>query len=196
MGRPGCSSCPEIFGLGTLAPSLAGGTDFAFGGAQTGPTPFHSSTAQTAVIDLPAQVQDFVTRVPSPSANALYTMWIGGTDLTSILAQPGLTQQLGLSYVSDSVNNEMSAIGTLIGDGAKNLLVVGVPDIGKVPEITDMGSAALDALGTSLSQAYNIELNGSLQAIAQTDSLAIGTVDSFSLIDNAIADPAAYETLT
>ncbi|HSU06320.1 MAG TPA: Hint domain-containing protein, partial [Acetobacteraceae bacterium] len=179
-------------GLGTLAPSLAAGTDFAFGGAQTGPTPFHPSNAQTAVIDLPAQVQDFEVRVPSPSPDALYTMWIGGTDLTSIVEQPGLTPELGMSYVTDSVNNEIGAINSLIADGAKNLLVVNVPDIGKTPEIMDLGDPNLDALGTSLSADYNTELTGALQLIAQADTVSIGIVDAFSLIDNAIADPAAY----
>lgn len=182
----------QDLGFGTLAPSLALGTDFAFGGAQTGPTPFHPSTAQTAVIDLPAQVNDFEVRVPSPSSDALYTMWIGGTDLVSILDQPGLTPQLGTTYVTDAVSNEINAIDTLISDGARNLLVVDVPDIGTIPEITSLGNLQLDALGTSLSSEYNMQLNGSLQAIAQTNSVAIGTVDAFSLIDSAIQNPAAY----
>ncbi|HEX5325230.1 MAG TPA: Hint domain-containing protein [Acetobacteraceae bacterium] len=182
----------QELGLGILAPALAGGTDFAFGGAETGPTPVNPTTPETAVIDLPAQLQDFATRVPSPSADALYTLWIGGTDLTSILAQPSLTPQLGLSYVADSVANEINAVNTLIGDGARNLLVVDVPDIGKVPEITSLGDPQLDMLGTSLSAAYNVELNGSLQAIAQADAVTIGTLDSFALLDAAIADPAQY----
>jgi phospholipase/lecithinase/hemolysin len=41
-------------GLGTLAPSLAGGTDFAYGGAETGTTPQNASDPEILALSLPA----------------------------------------------------------------------------------------------------------------------------------------------
>jgi hypothetical protein len=40
-------------GLGTLSPSLAGGTDFAFGGAETGNTPQNGSAPAIGAVSLP-----------------------------------------------------------------------------------------------------------------------------------------------
>jgi phospholipase/lecithinase/hemolysin len=82
-------------GLGTLAPSLAGGTDFAYGGAETGTTPQNASDPEILAISLPAQIVEFQTAVPKPSPNALYTLSIGSNDVLDILASPGLTSGTG-----------------------------------------------------------------------------------------------------
>src|SRR5580700_7578519 len=73
-------------GLGTLAPTLAGGTDFAFGGAETGTTPQNASDPTIQAISLPAQITEFQTTVPKPSVNALYTLSIGPNDILAILS--------------------------------------------------------------------------------------------------------------
>ena len=67
-------------GLGKLAPSLAAGTDFAYGGAETGSTPQNADLPAYAAVSLPAQLSEFQTQVPSRSANALYTLSVGAND--------------------------------------------------------------------------------------------------------------------
>ena len=54
-------------GLGTLAPSLVGGTDFAYGGAETGPTPQNANDTEIQAISLPAQI----AAVPDSGAAAI-----------------------------------------------------------------------------------------------------------------------------
>jgi hypothetical protein len=158
-------------GLGTLAPSLAGGTDFAFGGAQTGSTPQNSNLPAYAAVSLPAQLSEFHTREPNPSANALYTLSVGANDLDTILATT-LTAQQQTTDVNAAVANEIAFVNHLIGDGAKNLLVLDVPDLGKIPEITqgldngsDTASAGYDAQASQLTSEYNTALNSQLAAI-------------------------------
>jgi phospholipase/lecithinase/hemolysin len=180
--------------LGTLAPSLAGGTDFAYGGAETGTTPQNASDPEIQAISLPAQLSEFQTRVPSPSANALYTVSIGANDLDDILASPGLTALQQTTDVNDAVANEIAFVNHLVGDGAKNLLVLDVPDLGKAPEVTlvngsDTPSATLDAEASQLASEYNTALISQLGAITGVN---VHVVDAYSLLDNAIADPAAY----
>ena len=68
-------------GLGTLKPSLIGGTDFAYGGAETGTTPQNAGNLHIQAISLPAQVTQFHAAVPNPSSAALYTLSIGSNDL-------------------------------------------------------------------------------------------------------------------
>ena len=54
---------------------------------------------------------------------------------TTILATP-LTAQQQTADVNAAVANEIAFVNHLVGDGAKNLLVLDVPDLGKIPEIT------------------------------------------------------------
>ena len=182
-------------GLGKLAPSLAGGTDFAFGGAQTGSTPQNANLPAYAAVSLPAQLSEFRTREPNPSANALYTISVGSNDIDTILATT-LTAQQQTTDINAAVANEIAFVNHLVGDGAKNLLVLDVPDLGKIPEITqglDNGSntpsAGYDAQASQLASEYNTALNSQLAAITGAN---VHVVDTYTLLDNAIADPAAY----
>ena len=95
-------------GLGTLAPSLAGGTDFAYGGALTGATPQDNDAANLA-ISLPTQLAQFRAQVPNPSPDALYAVTIGSNDLTAILSNSGLTAQQQTDDVNAAVANEVSS---------------------------------------------------------------------------------------
>jgi phospholipase/lecithinase/hemolysin len=186
-------------GLGTLAPSLAGGKDFAYGSAQTGPTPQNGSDPQTLALSLPAQIAQFKAAVPTPAAGALYTLSIGANDVRSILSKTGLTAQQQAADVTAAVTNEVAFIKQLAGVGAKHLLVLDVPDLGKVPEVTqglingtNTPSAALTAEATQLSAEYNTELTSQLAGVTSADGLDLHVVDAYTLIDNAVADPAAY----
>ena len=156
-------------GLGTLAPSLAGGTDFAYGGAETGSTPQNASDPTIQAISLSAQLGQFNAKVSAPSANALYTLSIGANDLLGILATPGLTAQQQTADVNAAVANEVAFVQQLVGGGAKTLLVSNVPDLGKTPDVTSGQaqsgtgpSAALDAEATQLATAFNAAVSSQL----------------------------------
>ena len=186
-------------GLGTLAPSLLGGTDFAVGGAETGPTTLNQGNSQLAAISLPSQIADFRTTVASPSANALYTLWIGSNDLLDILGATSLTAAQQASDVTTAVNNELNDVASLVAAGAKNLLVVDVPDLGKTPEVMDglanntsTPSASFDALASQLAANYDAQLNAGLEAVAKPDGLDLHILNAFQIIDNAVATPSAY----
>lgn len=178
-------------GFGTLKPSLAGGTDFAYGGAETGSTPQVPNNANT----LQAQLTQFQLNVPKPSANALYTLSIGINDLNDILAVNGLSAAQQTADVTSAVTNEINFIKQLVADGATNLLVLDIPDLGKTPNVIagrvngSTGSAALTAEASQLASQYNTELINQLGTIAGLDAHVI---DAYALIDNAVADPSAY----
>ena len=125
----GAGSCTAL-GLPPLQPSLAGGTDFAYGGAETGQTPTHTLNPT----DLPSQFAQFLTQVPSPQAGALYAVWIGSNDVLDIANNGSLTPDQQQADVAAAVNNEVSVIGGLAAHGAQNLLVLNVPDLGKTPD--------------------------------------------------------------
>jgi phospholipase/lecithinase/hemolysin len=186
-------------GLGTLAPSLTGGTDFAYGGAETGSTPQNATNPEYQAVSLTAQLTQFAAQVTKPAANALYTLSIGANDVNDILAASGLTAQQQATDVSASVANEITFVKELVAAGAKNLLVLDVPDLGKTPNVmlgrvngSNTPSAALDAEASQLASSYNSQLTSQLSTLASADGLNVHVIDAYGLIDSAVANPAAY----
>ncbi len=176
----------QALGLGTLTPSLHGGTDFAYGDAQTGTTPVHTADR----LDLPTQLAQFQTAVAHPAPGALYTLWIGANDLESILeANPTPTQ--AHADIAAAVGNIVTFVNGLATDGAKNLLVLTVPDLGVTPlgrSLGPTGSQEASALAAGFDQALVTTLSG----VGRADGLNLSFLDTYSLLDAAIADPAAY----
>ena len=62
-----------------------------------------------------------------------------------------------------------------------------MPDLGKTPE-----EAAHASVASSLSALYDQALSASLGALGAADHLGIHLIDSYALIDTAVADPAKY----
>src|ERR1700733_9552783 len=119
-------------GLAPLTPSLLGGTDYAYGTAESGVTAFNTSAANTDLTGATGQVAQYQATHATANPNALYTIWIGSNDLSDIL-----TGQLPSQYAGDIgavVGNIYSAVDTLAGMGAKNFLILTVPDLGESPE--------------------------------------------------------------
>ncbi len=168
-------------------PFLAGGTNYAVGGAQTGSTAVH--TAGPA--DLPAQVLAFRTLTPTPAPNALYTMWIGSNDLFAGLAAPDPVAALR-QVLPQAVRNEEAAIRALAAGGATRMLVVDVPDLGKTPEITGRGIPGLEALASAVSAMYDSALAASLAGIERATGLDISFLDTFGILDAVTRDPMAF----
>jgi phospholipase/lecithinase/hemolysin len=168
-------------------PSLLGGPDFAYGGAETGETSVHTVDP---VLDLPSQLVQFAADVPHPRAGALYTVWIGANDLFGILTS-GLTPQQAEKPMSQAVNNVKTFVIGLGFLGAKQLLLVTVPDLGMVPSVTSEGAAA-SAAASAISASFDASLVPAVQSVARIFGMNVHVLDSFSLIDAAIADPHAY----
>jgi len=183
-------------GLGTLKPSLAGGTDYAYGGAETGATPQNANNPGVLALSLPSQLSQFQAAVGKPSANALFTVSVGSNDILDILSAPGLSAQQQTADVDAAVANEVSFVKQLVASGAANVLAIDVPDLGKTPSVTSGAangshtpSAALVAEASQLSAAYNAALTSQTAALG---SATVRVVDLYGLIDNAVANPALY----
>lgn len=176
-------------GLAPLQPSLAGGTDYAFGGAQSGTTPTHAANQ----LDLPAQLASYLTAHPTAVPGALYTVWIGSNDLFGAIeaaAQPGTSNPDPRVTANAAVANTIGAVRTLAVTGARDVLVVTVPDLGKTPLLN--GDPATAGAGTFLSAYFNAALRTGLGADPLLSGVSLRTLDTYSLIDSAVAFPAAF----
>jgi phospholipase/lecithinase/hemolysin len=175
----------QNLGLPAPKPSLAGGTDYAYGGAETGATAVHAANPS----DLPSQLGQFVANVPNPSPTALYTVWAGSNDVLDI-ANSAETPAQQQASVQQAVNNEVSFIDGLVAHGAKDLVVMNVPDLGKTPY--EMARPASDATSSALAQTYNTDLGAALQQIMASGSASIDYVNTYAMLDAAVANPSAY----
>ena len=97
-GRTWVPDLSRMLRLGALKPSLAGGHDFAFGGAQTGPTAIEGVNPG----DLLGQVATYAAFHRGPEAGALYTVDIGGNDIINALGELE-AGKISLSVVSSVV---------------------------------------------------------------------------------------------
>ncbi len=184
-----------------LVSGAPGGTDFAVGGAVTGPT--NENSPVTGLDGLAAQLATFQRDVPAPAANALATVSIGGNDVFNVLEDPNFATLYGTGTtlanvnatqagqdIAQSVSLEAAFLGSLVAEGVTSAVVMNVPDIGLTPEALGLG-ATQAAAGTVLAEYYNELLS------ADVVSLNLGGArdvidNAFGLIDNAVADPGSY----
>lgn len=148
--------------------SLAGGTNFAFGGALASPTP---------AIPQPSfeqQVAPFAPNGLTIAPDALVVVTFGGNDVR----QTALTG--GTVTFDASIAAFRSGLTTLIDAGARNLLVTGVPDIGQLPAVRPL--AAIGPNRPAELTARSEALNSAIRSLTYNVSYKTGAdVDFFDL---------------
>ena len=183
-------------GVPALTPSVAGGTDYAYGDAETGVTSFNTALPFIDLLGSTGQIAQFAATHSGADPNALYTIWIGSNDLLAILGS-GATQAQAAADLGIVAGNIDTAINLLAADGAKKFLVLNVPDLGLVPAVQARGLAAITG-GSKLADSLDSTLvNGagpipSLSALAAGDSIHISELNTYSLLDSFVADPSKY----
>ena len=144
--------------------------------------------------DLPTEVGlflgDFHGRAP---ADALYVVFIGGNDLRDAL-EALKTDPLGATSVG-IIQGALSAIGSNLGAlyaaGARRFLVANGPDIGLVPAVRLLGSAAQGA-GSFFSMQFNDGLNSILDGFETAPGVEVARLDVFTFMHEVVASPAAF----
>ncbi len=127
------------------------GTNFAVAGAKAG---------NTAAIDLPFQVSAFLARSGGAApADALYTVFIGGNDVRNAALNNDT------SFTTNGVASEIANIGRLLAAGARDFLIVNVPDVGLIPEFTQENPGRAE-LATQASLQYNSLLASGVASLA------------------------------
>lgn len=174
------------FGV-TLAPSLAGGTNFAWGGAQ-------AQVVAGGVPDVPEQINLFAATLAGTPAdpNAIYIIDGGGNDIATALgaANPA-------AYLAASLNSFATSIGTLAGLGAEHLLVFNIPDIGATPRLRELDAqlgagGTLMAAATQLTQLFNQNLANIIAGARTAYGIDIDVLDTYAIGKAIDADPGAY----
>lgn len=174
-------------GLSAL-PSLAGGTNFAFGGARSGPADPSDPLAAPGLLDQAGMFLGATGGVAPP--DALYVVEGGGNDARDAFARAaGGGDPSGL--VGDFAGDIATVVASLVGAGATDILLVNVPDIGLLPAVQVLGPEAA-ALASAVAAAMNLALDAALASLALPPTVDIHPLDLFGLLDTLVADPAAF----
>ena len=168
----------QSLGLGAPTPSTSGGNDYAYGGVTSG-------TGYTSVVlpNVETQVNGW-TGSHAATPTELFTVLGGANDLLNYLG--GTTTPTP----AQAADNIAASIHALYTDGARNILVSDLPDLGSTPRFH--GTAA-QSTATAVSVQFNTELALDLSSLSSTSSgLKIYNLDLFTLIDQAVSNPGKY----
>ena len=172
-------------GNGPLTASLAGGNDYAYGGARTGNTALWSAT----FLDLPSQLAQFTAVNGSAPSSALYTLSIGANDIFAALdavARSTLTIAQAQATVSMAAQNTADFAHALQALGARQLLLYDVPDLALTPAVRAFG-----ALATGLALEFNTMVTADLAPV-EASGLSVHVLGEFAHLEAVVADPAAF----
>ncbi|MBD2465794.1 hypothetical protein H6G89_32925 [Oscillatoria sp. FACHB-1407] len=172
----------------TLATSLGLGyqsTNFALGGAQTGRTNVFDFLG-VQIGGLLNQVDRFTSQATTLGAGSedLYLVWIGANDLLNASpSDPTAT-------LNTAIANVTTAVTTLAQSGAKNIVVVQTPNLGRTPQALEQG--LLQPL-TQASLAFNAALESTLTPLEATFSgVNIVFADLFPIAESIAQNPAQF----
>jgi outer membrane lipase/esterase len=166
----------------TLQPSLAGGTDYAFGGATTGPA------GNGFPYSLLTQANQYLSS-HTASATALYVIAGGGNDARAALGQIAACSGVCLGpTVATTATQYATNVGAIVdalqASGAKHIVVWNTPNLGLAPAVAAAGATGL---GTFLAGSMNAALAARLAG-----EPGVTTFDIFGLGTSIALNPGAY----
>jgi phospholipase/lecithinase/hemolysin len=180
-----------------LLPSVAGGTDFAVGGATTGTANFDFVVSQPFPLPPVFENTGMAVQVGGFSdsfdpARSLFMLWGGANDIFLALA----LGQDPAAAVGTAVTNLAGEVGALAGLGARRFLVPNLPDLGAVPFAATLSPAEAAGL-TALSEGFGAGLAQAL-SLVEAQLLGLGIDIDVELVDvlaaqrEIMANPAAF----
>lgn len=186
-----------------LTPSESGGSNYAYGGAESGTGNFLSvrpdlPPALQAVFsnnDTGAlyQVQSFAAAPPVGfgGPESLVVLWAGANDLfTALTTDPvGFAGDPVGTVIAPAMANLAAEVGLLYGVGARSILMPNLPNIGVTPFGAAVGAAGM----TAFSALFNVFLDQTIAGLESTYAgLNIMEVDTYSRLTAIVANPGDY----
>ena len=155
--------------------------NYAFVGANTGVS---NTFGQITVPGLLTQIQQFKTvNTNSIGKDGLYVIWAGANDFLNLATDP--TQA-----VTNAVTNISSAITTLAGLGAKEIVVGNLADLGATPASIASNNVAN---ARAISLGFNTALNQALTNLEPALNVNLSLVDNFGSSTAVQTNPANYK---
>jgi phospholipase/lecithinase/hemolysin len=173
-----------LLSLPVAQPSLTGGTNWAFGGADT-----TAGFSPLGVPGLGIQVATFLGAQPNPSPTALYVLEGGANDLLDAAEAPGATAASVAAAEVLAIQNLTSQIAGLAMSGAKDFLWFDVGPLDLAPET--QGSPLKAALGSASLQ-FRSDVLAAVGPLQSTYGIQIAVVDLYSSYILWRSNPATF----
>ena len=162
-------------GLPTPTPSLTGGTNYAWGGAETS----LSGVSSRGTPNIGTQISTYLAAHSTFDTDQLIVLWGGANDFLNA----------GQTNAAVPVANLSSIITTLANAGTENILVPNLPLLGRVPR--HVGTAN-EAPFNARTLQFNNLLASELDVLEASLGITIFRVDTFSLFQQISTDPASF----
>lgn len=173
-------------------PSLAGGNNYAFGGARTGAEP--PPPGGLAIPGVLAQVAGLWSPAyASADPNALYVVVGGGNDMRDARG-PASTAESRQAAAAAAAANLFNSVALLASKGARHVLLSNLPDLGATPEAAALGLVAQSTDATNRFNALVAALEVQLESLfsIQVDVLDMAGVGAAIRQDALTNGGAAY----
>ncbi len=168
-------------GLPVPAPSLAGGSDYAFAGAETG----SGIAYQGLVQNMGLQLTDYCGACTSVSPNNLYVFWGGSDDILDNPTNP-------VAAADTAAANIMGYINTLANAGGKEFLWLNLPPLGNIPLVASQGPTA-QLIANDASMAFNQAWATDIGLLdAGHPGITMVGMNTYALFNAIANDPSAY----
>ena len=124
---------------------------------------------------------------------ATYAMWIGANDLSDALGafamdRTGATSQ---AILEEALGSVATNIQSLWLSGARNFLVLNIPNLALTPAVRAAGPAA-EAGATFFTNGYNTGLNQTLDRLSKLPDIRFVRLDIDALLTAIVNEPAAF----
>jgi phospholipase/lecithinase/hemolysin len=147
---------------------------------------FYSAASSLLQFDLNMSIYDYLlNNTLQEKSHTLFIIWIGGNDYlgTAVVDEE--------QYTKAVVNQIQESVERLILRGGKYILLLNLPDLGKIPYAKLNGSEKL----THLTQLHNAKLQTAVAEVqANNPDVKIRLFDMNSLFTDLMAQPDVYNT--
>jgi phospholipase/lecithinase/hemolysin len=195
----------------TAVASQLGGTNYATGGATSGvlnfaalafgglslPPPFSGLPPQIALLltsstgGLTQQIGGFTTSPPGDIGSSLVLIWAGANDFFLTYNSGGTSAPAVEAAAANAAMNVEGAIDALILAGAKSILAVNMPDLGRVPAAAPL-DAASKAIWTDYATTFNNDFLDPAYLAGLDPSVKLTEFDIFGVLNAVIDNPSSY----
>ena len=169
----------------SITNSLAGGTNYAWGGACVNP----SGPCENPVPTTEQQINQHISG-GNADQDTLYMIWGGVNDISAVAKDNSSDPQGALDGVPEAAEAYVDQIRGLQQAGARYIVVLNLPDVGGTINAKRAGAVnpAVPAALSKLTRAYNETLDTGLSSLEH----GIIPVNTFALMDEILKDPKEY----
>ena len=175
----------SLLGLSPLTPSIAGGTNYAWGEATTASNPpdlVHGITPGTGF-----QEFSYIVQNSHADPNSLYVIWAGSNDLLNATTTAGIQ-----AAETQALINLEDQVGTLLSLGAKHIAWFDLPDLSLTPA-GKLEGAALDQQLHDSSLQFRTDWTTTISEFQTLfPSASITGIDTYTFMQEIVANPAKY----